>query len=388
MGNKQNKNENKHFNENMHIKNMNELKKDKNSENKDKDRYKFKILFIWESGIGAKTSLIKRLIEGKFIELKEQEKRYEKCEYLFFEKENKKIILYLIDTNSKKEMRNFVNDYFQNADCIIIGYDVTNKQSFQEAIDYWYKKVQELSKTNLIYLLGNKIDLKGNIKVKEKEAKIFADSKKIKYFPISVKNNINIDEFLYDLKTNLDIDKHIIYNYGINEIFYGNPSKKIYKIIFLGESAIGSKSTLINVLVYNKFDYSSACNCFKVIDLKNDKKLTLDLWDTPGQEKYRALCKLYIKMSDVFVLGYDVTRRETFDDAINYWFHTVKEYSNTSLVYLLGNKIDLVNERNVPRTEARNFCEAANVRYFEISCLTSVGIQEFLDDLANELIKR
>ena len=364
MGNKQNKNENKHFNKNMHIKSMNELKKDKNSENKDKDRYKFNILFIGESGIGAKTSLIKRLIEGKFIELKEQEKRYEKCENLFFEKEDKKIILYLIDTNGKKERRNFVNDYFQNADCIIMGYNVTNEQNFQEIVDYWYKKVQELSKTNLIYLLGNKIDLQGDIKVREEEAKIFADSKKIKYFPISVKNNINIDEFLYDLKANLDIDKHIIYNNGINEIFYGNPSKKTYRIVFLGECAIGSKSTLINVLVYHKFDYSSACNgsCLKVIDLKNDKKLTLDLWDTPGQEKYKALCKFYILMSDVIVLGYDVTRRETYDSVINFWFKEVKEYSNTSLVYLLGNKIDLVNERNVPRTEARNFCEAANVR--------------------------
>ena len=100
----------------------------------------------------------------------------------------------------------------------------------------------------------------------------------------------------------------------------------------------------------------------KVIDLKNDKKLTLDLWDTPGQEKYKALCKFYILMSDVIVLGYDVTRRETYDSVINFWFKEVKEYSNTSLVYLLGNKIDLVNERNVPRTEARNFCEAANVR--------------------------
>ena len=113
MGNKQNKNENKHFNENMHLKSMNELKKDKNTENKDKDRYKFNILFIGESGIGAKTSLIKRIIEGKFIELKEQEKRYEKCENLFFEKKDKKIILYLIDTNGKKERRNFVNDYHE-----------------------------------------------------------------------------------------------------------------------------------------------------------------------------------------------------------------------------------------------------------------------------------
>jgi Ras-related protein Rab-1A len=224
MGNKQNKNENKHFNEIMHIKSMNELKKDKNSENKDKDRYKFNILFIGESGIGAKTSLIKRLIEGKFIELKDQEKEYENCGYLFFEKENKKIILYLIDTNSKKEMRNFVNDYFQNADCIIIGYDVTNKQSFQEAIDYWYKKVQELSNTNLIYLLGNKIDLK--FEIVENKGKSFSDLNNLKFFPISVKNGSNIQNFINDLKYNLENNVKNDINNGINEIILWNSIKR------------------------------------------------------------------------------------------------------------------------------------------------------------------
>ena len=64
-----------------------------------------------------------------------------------------------------------------------------------------------MSRTNLIYLLGNKIDLNSKIEVKEKKVKIFVDSNNIKYFPISVKNDINIKEFLSDLKTNLDIDR-------------------------------------------------------------------------------------------------------------------------------------------------------------------------------------
>ena len=41
-----------------------------------------------------------------------------------------------------------------------MGYDVTNRENFQQIIDYWYKEIKELSKTKLVYLLGNKIDLK------------------------------------------------------------------------------------------------------------------------------------------------------------------------------------------------------------------------------------
>ena len=162
-------------------------------ENKDKDIYKFNLLFIGESEVGTKTSLINRIKKGKFIQIEKQEK--EKCEYLFFEKDDKIIMLYLIDTNGEKEKRNDTNVYFQNADCIIMGYDVTNEHSFNEIKDYWYKKVQELSRTNFIYLLGNKIDLKSKIEVRDKKVKIFVDSNNIKYFPISVKNDINIKEF-------------------------------------------------------------------------------------------------------------------------------------------------------------------------------------------------
>ena len=55
-----------------------EIKENKIKENIGKERYKYNILFIGESDIGTKTSLIKRIIEGRFIDIKNKEK--EKCE--------------------------------------------------------------------------------------------------------------------------------------------------------------------------------------------------------------------------------------------------------------------------------------------------------------------
>ena len=101
----------------------------------------------------------------------------------------------------------------------------------------------------------------------------------------------------------------------------------------------------------------------KVISLKNNKELIHDLWDTPDQEKYKSLLKFYIKNSDAIVIGYDVTSRSTFEGATNFWFNQVKNISNVELIYMLGNKNNLINERNAARTEARNFCKAANIRY-------------------------
>jgi GTPase SAR1 family protein len=118
--------------------------------------------------------LIKRIIEGKFIQV-DRYTKIEKHKYLIYESEDKNIILYLIDINSDNDNNKSFKDYFKNADCIIMGYDVTNKKSLQEIIDYGYKQAKELSKTDLIYLLGNKIDLEGNVKSIEKEGNIFSE---------------------------------------------------------------------------------------------------------------------------------------------------------------------------------------------------------------------
>ena len=71
-----------------------------------------------------------------------------------------------------------------------------------------------------------------------------------------------------------------------------------------------------------------------------------------------------------------------------FWYDYALDVSSTNLFYLLGNKIDLKNEREVSKIVAYNYCKEKNIRYFEISCLTSTVIKEFLDDLTNELIKR
>ena len=187
----------------MGNKHINKIKKDKIKKDEKKEKiekieiiqkviYKYNILFVGEAGIGTKTSLIKRIKEGKFIESTGDNKEIN--QKLIYEKDNKEIIFYLIDTNTEKEksylnetnvdkIKNnpFLYDYYKNADCIIMGYDVTNKQSFEQIKSFWYNKIKEKTKTNLIYLLGNKIDLKDNIDINENEIKEFTDTNKIKH---------------------------------------------------------------------------------------------------------------------------------------------------------------------------------------------------------------
>ena len=105
MGNKHdNKKLNKEINQIKDKKNLT-IKQEKINETK--SIYEYNILFVGETGIGTKTSLIKRIKEDKFIDnIEENKVNREKISYI---KDDKKIILYLIDTNAE-ELKKFLDD--------------------------------------------------------------------------------------------------------------------------------------------------------------------------------------------------------------------------------------------------------------------------------------
>ena len=110
--------------------------------------------------------------------------------------------------------------------------------------------------------------------------------------------------------------------------------------------------------------------------------------DTPGQEKYRALIRIFMRDLDCVVIGYDITNKNSFEEAKEYWYNLVKEVTNCNLIYFIANKIDLYEQEEVRIEEAIEFAEEENLRFFIISCLTGEGIKEFLDDLILNLIKK
>ena len=95
------------------------------------------------------------------------------------------------------------------------------------------------------------------------------------------------------------------------------------------------------------------------------KKIILNIIDTAGQERFKAITKTYYKGSDGAVLLYDITEKKSFEH-INAWIESIKtsasdiDYSKYS-VLLLGSKIDLVEsgkkEREVDIEDAKSKCD-------------------------------
>ena len=109
---------------------------DKKQEEESNIQDEYKIVFVGESGIGAKTSLISRLVKLKSdkYNLIANDASFTKIKINL--ENNKEVIFHFWDTIGLETNRPLVNIYFQDSDCIVIGYDITNKKSFEEVLKY------------------------------------------------------------------------------------------------------------------------------------------------------------------------------------------------------------------------------------------------------------
>ena len=329
------------------------------------------IKFIGEIKKGANSYLINLLKGRKYLD---NNIKLQKNKDMTILKINA-IQLNLIDLNNNNNKIN--NDII--ADCIVIEYDINDTESYEAIKLLWKEKFKNNKETNLIYLIGIKIDSEKEIT--KSKAESFSLLKNLKFLSVSNKNDIDINNFIDDLVKNLVSEN--------NSKIESKPL--IYKACFIGDSGVGAKTSLINAIMNIKFNENesstTACSfATKIIKLKNNQIIELHLWDTIGQEKYRNLTRIFLSEADCFVLGFDVTSHRSFEE-IRIWHKIAKESSNTKSMYLIGNKIDLYHERKVSEEEARNLAKELNLRYFEVSCKTGARIDEFVEDLVNEISK-
>ena len=118
-----------------------------------------------------------------------------------------------------------------------------------------------------------------------------------------------------------------------------------------------------------------------------DKVITLNLWDTAGQEKFKSLIPSYIKDSQTIVIVYDITNRESFD-SVGKWMEDAKALRDIdqALVVLAGNKLDLSDHgRQVSYEEGLAYSQERGILFFEISALSGDYVQALFNEVAKKL---
>jgi Ras-related protein Rab-6A len=159
------------------------------------------------------------------------------------------------------------------------------------------------------------------------------------------------------------------------------PSSDIpkYKLIFLGDQGTG-KSSILNRFVEDKFDSNYQATIGLDFQSKNiqidNQDIHLLLYDTAGQEKFRSLIPMYTREANIIILVYDITRKDSFLH-IPSWINELTNVKIEDIIFVLvGNKIDLNNERNVSFEEGKKYAEDNNFIFEEVSAKTGENFPE------------
>ena len=140
-----------------------------------------------------------------------------------------------------------------------------------------------------------------------------------------------------------------------------------FKIIVIGDSGVG-KSCLTNRATTNLFEdtYNATVGFeFLSFNVKIDEKvIKLQIWDTCGQELYRSLITNFYRNSSLAIIVYAINSKDSFED-IEMWLRELRTHSNPDAkVFLIGNKLDLENERKITKEQGETFAKNNKLNLF------------------------
>ena len=164
------------------------------------------------------------------------------------------------------------------------------------------------------------------------------------------------------------------------------------KVVLLGDSGVG-KTCIISRYISGGFDNNcpstnGASYATKILEFKDvNKTISLDIWDTAGQEKYKSLTKFFYKDAAVAILVYEITKQTTFDNVTKYWYEQLQEFGAKDIIIgVAGNKCDIYDKEEVKENEARQFAEKIGAFFELTSAKNNTGINELFQEAAERYV--
>ena len=157
--------------------------------------------------------------------------------------------------------------------------------------------------------------------------------------------------------------------------------EKIFKLILLGSAAVG-KTTLVNsflgkkkVTNYRPTLGMSLSNQKYHLGSKDDM-ISFLIYDLAGQEFFKRVRHDYYTGANCVFVVYDITRKETFDEGVNFWFNDARDELGDIPFVLIGNKLDIEDQRQVSKEEGLKKAEELRSSFIETSALKNVNVQD------------
>ena len=163
------------------------------------------------------------------------------------------------------------------------------------------------------------------------------------------------------------------------------------KILLIGDSYVGKTSLLLQYIERECPENHMATIGVefrdKIIQIDN-KKVKLQVWDTSGQERYRSITKNFYRNADGVMFVCDVTKEKTFDNIKNWLIDSEQNANNSNFKKILvGNKIDLKEERVIDTEQLQNFANKKEMNFYETSAKDGTNVDHIFTELAKLILE-
>lgn len=175
---------------------------------------------------------------------------------------------------------------------------------------------------------------------------------------------------------------------------------KKYKVALIGQTNVG-KSSLMTRLQKGYIDEYGTSTIGASFSSKKmwvdeiGETVTLEIWDTAGQEQFNSIVPMYFKNAASIILVFDVTNPSTIVQLEKRWGRMIKEIHSTKmpLIAIVGNKIDLVADSDNYMAEECISCYQSLCDYFSdgflirhfTSAVTGENVQQLFEDISQKL---
>ena len=161
--------------------------------------------------------------------------------------------------------------------------------------------------------------------------------------------------------------------------------------ILIGDLGVGKSSVILRYIE----DYFSGSLMSSIgVDFKtkqievNDRIIKMQIWDTAGHEKFRTITTSYYKSAHAIIVLYDITDESSFEHIKNWMIDIDKFGKQGVLKVLIGNKIDLEDNRKITKEAGESMANKYGIKFFEVSAKDNINIDELFLDTAKCLIEK
>ena len=168
--------------------------------------------------------------------------------------------------------------------------------------------------------------------------------------------------------------------------------KHTCKVVLIGDSSVGKSCVLLQFIdrrfqpVYDLtigVEFGS-----RVVTTPDKTPVRLKVWDTAGQEVFRSMTRSYYRGASVVILMYDVTRRDTLIRIVQWLQEIAGVVHPCCVLALVGNKLDLHQQRQVSTEEGQQFARKHGISlFFETSAKLDIGIDPMFRCLVEESVR-